>query len=138
MLACDQPYVPLFFPPMSPAAQSENRYMVKSVLHCSQILACFRNTGEALPLKEIAVRSGLPKTMAFRLLYTMTSCGMVDKVGKNLYQTRIHPLKNKLYRLGYAAQGQQSQFSMTVSASLKRAAEANGIELICLDNRYCP
>src|SRR5215472_7168559 len=125
------------FPPMSPAAQPENRYLVKSILHCSQILASFRNTGEALPLKEIATRSGLPKTMAFRLLYTMTSCGMVDKVGKNLYQTRIHPLKNKLYRLGYAAQGQQSQFSMTVSASLKRAAEANGIELICLDNRYC-
>jgi len=137
MLACDQPYVPLFFPPMSPAAQSENRYMVKSILHCSRILACFRNTGEALPLKEIAVRSGLPKTMAFRLLYTLASCGMVDKVGKNLYQSRIRPLKNKLYRFGYAAQGQPSQFSMTVSASLKRAAEADGIELICLDNRYC-
>src|SRR5215469_8495259 len=127
----------VFFPPMSPAPHPPNRYLVKSILHCSQILATFRTTGEALPLKEIAVRSGLPKTMAFRLLYTLASCGMVDKVGKNLYQSRIRPLKNKLYRIGYAAQGQQSQFSMTVSASLKRAAEADGIELICLDNRYC-
>src|SRR5215471_6675190 len=131
------PPLAVFFPPMSPASHPPNRYVVKSILHCSQILACFRNTGEALPLKEIAVRSGLPKTMAFRLLYTLASCGMVDKVGKNLYQSRIRPLKNKLYRFGYAPQGQPSQFSMTVSASLKRAAEADGIELICLDNRYC-
>jgi hypothetical protein len=27
------------------------------------------NSGEALPLKEIVLRSGLPKTMSFRLLY---------------------------------------------------------------------
>ena len=123
---------------MNATTQASNRYLVKSILHCSQVLASFRNPGEALPLKEIATRSGLPKTMAFRLLYTLASCGMVDKVGKNLYQTRIRPLKNKQFRLGYAAQGQPSQFSMQVSASLKRAAEAEGIELICVDNRYCP
>jgi len=123
---------------MNATTQASNRYLVKSILHCSQVLASFRNPGEALPLKEIATRSGLPKTMAFRLLYTLASCGMVDKVGKNRYQTRIRPLKNKQFRLGYAAQGQPSQFSMQVSAGLKRAAEAEGIELICVDNRYCP
>jgi ribose transport system substrate-binding protein len=41
-----------------------------------------------------------------------------------------------LYRLGYAAQGQDSQFSKEVSASLQRAAAAEGIELISVDNRY--
>jgi len=105
-------------PAMNAATQVSNRYLVKSILHCSQVLASFRNPGEALALKEIAARSGLPKTMAFRLLYTLAACGMVDKVGKNLYQTRIRPLKNKQFRLGYAAQGQPSQFSMQVSASL--------------------
>lgn len=122
---------------MSSVSQPDHRYLVKSVVHCSQILAAFRNTGEVLSLKEIASRSRLPKTMAFRLLYTLASCGMVDKVGKNLYQSRVRPSKTKLYRLGYAAQGQKSRFSMEVSASIRRAAEAEGIELLCVNNRYC-
>ena len=122
---------------MSPVADSRDRYLVKSIVHSSQLLTAFRSSGEALPLKEIAARSGLPKTMAFRLLYTLERCGMVDKVGENLYQSCVRPLKQKLYRLGYAAQG-EFPFSNEVSASLQRAAAAEGIELISLDNRYSP
>jgi IclR-like helix-turn-helix domain-containing protein len=44
---------------------------------------------EALPLKEIAARSGQPKTITFRLLYTLEKCGMIDKVGENLYLPEI-------------------------------------------------
>jgi ribose transport system substrate-binding protein len=109
---------------------------VKSIVHASQLLTAFRSSGEALPLREIAGRSGLPKTMAFRLLYTMEKCGMVEKVGENLYQSCVRPLKHRLYRLGYAAQGTDYQFSQEVSASLQRAAAAEGIELISLNNRY--
>ena len=113
-------------------------YLVKSVMHCSQLLSAFRISGEALPLREIAKRSTLPKTMAFRLLYTLEKCGMVEKVGENLYRSCIRPYKQKLYRLGYCAQGTEYGFSKEVSASLRRAAEAEGIELICLDNQYNP
>ena len=121
---------------MSPTSQSRDRYLVKSIVHSSQLLTAFRSSGEALPLKEIAARSGLPKTMAFRLLYTLEKCGMVDKVGENLYQSCVRPWKQRLYRLGYAAQGTDYQFSQEVTASLQRAAAAEGIELISLDNRY--
>jgi ribose transport system substrate-binding protein len=100
------------------------------------LLTAFRSPGEALPLKEIAARCGLPKTMVFRLLYTLEKCGMVDKLGQNLYQSRVRPWKQRLYRLGYAAQGTDYQFSREVSESLQRAAAAEGIELICVDNRY--
>jgi len=74
--------------------------------------------------------------MAFRLLYTLERCGMVEKVGENLYQSCLRPWRQKLYRLGYAAQGTDYQFSREVSASLQRAAATEGIELISLDNRY--
>src|SRR5436853_4941365 len=121
---------------MSPNAPSRDRYLVKSIVHSSQLLTAFRSAGEALPLKEIASRCGLPKTMVFRLLYTLEKCGMVDKVGQNLYQSRIRPWRQRLYRLGYAAQGTDYQFSREVSESLQRAASAEGIELICVDNRY--
>src|SRR5437588_10514312 len=115
---------------------SRDRYLVKSILHASQLLTAFRTPGEALSLREISSRCGLPKTMVFRLLYTLEKCGMAEKVGQNLYQSRVRPWKQRLYRLGYAAQGTDYQFSKEVSESLQRAAAAEGIELICLDTRY--
>ena len=117
-------------------AASRDRYLVKSVVHSSRLLSAFRTSGEALPLREIAGRSGLPKSMSFRLLYTLERCGMVEKVGENLYRSCLRPFKQKLYRLGYAAQGTDYQFSKEVSTGLQRAAQAEGIELICVDNRY--
>ena len=111
-------------------------YLVKSVVHSSRVLSAFRASGEALPLREIAGRSGLPKSMVFRLLYTLERCGMVEKVGENLYRSFLRPFKQKLYRLGYAAQGADYQFSNEISTGLQRAAAAEGMELICLDNRY--
>src|SRR3981189_1100092 len=116
---------------MATVSDCRDRYLVKSIVHSSQLLTAFRSSGEALPLKEIAARSGLPKTMAFRLLYTLERCGMVDKVGENLYQSCVRPWKQRLYRLGYAAQG-EFPFSKEVSASLQRGAAAEGIELISL------
>lgn len=121
---------------MSQPLPSRDPYLVKSVVHSSKILTAFRSAGEALPLREIASRSGLPKTMAFRLLYTLEKCGMIEKLGANLYQSSFRPLKQRLCRLGYAAQGTDYQFSREVSTSLERAAQAEGIELISLDNRY--
>ena len=111
-------------------------YLVKSVIHSSKILSAFRSAGEALTLKEIVQRCGLPKTMCFRLLYTLEKCAMVEKVSTNLYQATFRPSKQRLCRLGYAAQGTNYQFSREVSASLERAAREEGIELIALDNGY--
>jgi ribose transport system substrate-binding protein len=121
---------------MNSAPQGRDPYLVKSVIHSSKILSAFRSAGEALPLREIVARSGLPKTMAFRLLYTLEKCGMIEKLGANLYQSNFRPLKQRLCRLGYAAQGTDYQFSREVTSSLERAAQAEGIELISLDNRY--
>src|SRR6059036_3725978 len=123
---------------MSDEAVARDPYLVKSVVHASRLLSAFRSSGEALPLKEISARSGLPKSMAFRLLYTLERCGMIEKVGENLYRSSVRPFKQRLYRIGYAAQGTDYQFSKEVSAGLQRAAAAEGVELICVDNRYSP
>jgi ribose transport system substrate-binding protein len=123
---------------MSDEPRSRDPYLVKSIVHSSQLLRAFRASGEALPLREVAKRSGLPKSMVFRLLYTLEKCGMVEKVGENLYQSCLRPFKHKLFRFGYAAQGTDYQFSKEVSAGLQRAAAAEGIELISLDNQYNP
>src|SRR6476659_8013543 len=124
--------------PVSTNSQPAPRdsYLVKSVVHASQLLLAFRSSGEALPLREISSRSGLPKSMTFRLLYTLERCGMVEKVGENLYRSFLRPFKQRPYRLGYAAQGTDYQFSKEISTGLQRAAAAQGMELISVDNRY--
>src|SRR3954453_9141070 len=121
---------------MNSAPQSRDPYLVKSVVHSSKIFSAFPTSGEAPPPREIALRSGLPKNIAFRLLYTLEKCGMVEKLGANLYQSSFRPLKQRLCRLGYAAQGTDYQFSRDITSGLERAAQAEGIELISLDNRY--
>src|SRR5438477_460361 len=123
---------------MNSETRPRDPYLVKSVVHSSRVLSAFRASGEALPLREIAARSGLPKSMTFRLLYTLERCGMLEKVGENLYRSSLRPFKQRLYRIGYAAQGTDYQFSKEVSAGLQRAAAAEGVELICVDNRYSP
>jgi ribose transport system substrate-binding protein len=123
---------------MSRETGRRDPYLVKSVMHSSQVLSAFRSSGEALPLREVSARCGLPKSMAFRLLYTLERCGMVEKVAENLYRSHLRPFKHKPYRLGYAAQGHDYQFVKEVSTGLQRAAAAEGIELICVDNRYSP
>jgi len=115
---------------------ASDRYLVKSVVHAAQLLSAFRSTGEALPLREISARANLPKSMTFRLLYTLERCGMIEKAGENLYRSHVRPFKQRPFRLGYAAQGTDYHFSKDVSTSLQRAAAAQGLELICLDNRY--
>src|SRR5215813_553517 len=121
-----------------PPVERRDPYLVKSVVHSSRVLSAFRSSGEALPLREVSARSGLPKSMTFRLLYTLERCGLIEKVGENLYRSSLRPFKQKLYRLGYAAQGHDYQFSKEVSAGLQRAAALEGIELISVDNRYNP
>jgi ribose transport system substrate-binding protein len=123
---------------METGTPARDPYLVKSVVHSSKVLSAFRSSGEALPLREIAGRSGLPKSMVFRLLYTLERCGLIEKAGENLYRSHLRPFKQKLYRLGYAAQGTDYQFSKEISTGLQRAAAREGIELICVDNRYNP
>ena len=119
-------------------APAHDRYLIKSVVHSSKVLAAFRTSGEALPLREIVARTGLPKSMVFRQLYTLERCGMVDKAGENLYRSQLRPFRQKRYRLGYAAQGTEYQFSKEISVGLQRAAAHEGLEIISVDNRYSP
>ncbi len=123
---------------MSTPARARDPYLVKSLLHASKLLSAFQASGETLRLRDVAARSGLSKGMAFRLLYTLEKCGMVEKIGENQYQSCIRPLRQRRFRLGYAAQGADDDFSRDVSEGLAAAARAEGIELLCVDNRYNP
>ena len=121
--------------PTGSSAGRINRYVVKSVLHASEVWSAFRFPGEVLRLRDIVARSGLGKEMCFRLLYTLHECGFLEKVGENQYRIAFPLGGHRRFRIGYADQDRSSSFSRQVIGGLVRACEEAQIELIMLDNR---
>lgn len=117
---------------------NHSRYIVKSLVHATEVLASFHSPGEVLRLRDVVSRTGFNKGMCFRLLYTLHQCGFIEKIGENNYRLTAELSRRRKYRIGYAAEGQDSSFPREVQAGLVAAAEAAGIELIVVDNRYNP
>jgi ribose transport system substrate-binding protein len=111
---------------------------VKSILHASRVLESFQAPGDVLRLRDVVGRTGYNKGMCFRLLYTLHQCGFLDKVGENHYRLASEVRRRRLYRIGYAAQGQHTSFDREVRDGLVRAAEREHVELLTVDNRYQP
>jgi ribose transport system substrate-binding protein len=119
-------------------SSNHTRYMVKSLVHASHVLESFQSAGDILRLRDVVARTGFNKGMCFRLLYTLHHCGFLDKVGENHYRLASEVRRRRLYRIGYAAQGQDTSFDREVRLGLVRAAEREHIELLVVDNRYQP
>ncbi len=109
---------------------------MKSLVHAARVLDAFETPGDVLRLRDVVARTGFHKGMCFRLLYTLHQCGFLDKVGENHYRLASEVRRRRLYRIGYAAQGQETSFDREVAAGLARAAEREHIELITVNNRY--
>ena len=116
---------------------NHSRYVVKSISTLA-VLESFQVPGDVLRLREVVIRTGYNKGMCFRLLYTLHQCGFLDSVGENSYRLTSEVLRRRLYRIGYAAQGQESSFDREVRDEPGAAAEREHIELITVDNRYQP
>jgi len=117
---------------------NHSRYLVKSLVHASRVLEAFQSAGDVLRLRDVVARTAFNKGMCFRLLYTLHQCGFLDKVGENHYRLASEVRRRRLYRIGYAAQGQDTSFDREVRTGLVRAAEREHVELIVVDNRYQP
>jgi ribose transport system substrate-binding protein len=113
-------------------------YIVRSVVHASQILNAFASPGEVLRLRDVIQRTGYGKGLCFRLLHTLHHCGLLEKVDETRYRLVSGLRRHRRYRVGYAAQGQDSSFPREVHTSLLRAAEREDVELIVVSNRYQP
>jgi DNA-binding IclR family transcriptional regulator len=59
----------------------------------------FYDTDEVLTLGQLVERSGLSKTTCFRLLKSLVTGGMIERVGKGAYRSRVQPLANRYSNL---------------------------------------
>lgn len=110
-------------------------YLIKSLVHAAGILRVFEQPGEALSLRDVMDRTGYGKGMCFRLLYTLRHLGFVEKVDRR-YQLVIPVPRPRRFRIGYAAQGQDSSFAAEVHEGLLAAAAREQVELLVVNNRY--
>ena len=112
------------------------RYIVEAVARACDVLEAFRTDGETLRLCDIADRTGLSMSTAFRILYTLERRGLVEQSQNRAYRLNLRPLKRRKYKFGYGSQSSEFSFSRTVSESIQRVAFEEGIDLTVLDNRY--
>jgi ribose transport system substrate-binding protein len=112
--------------------------VAEAVVRACALLKAFRHEGELLALRDLVGRTGLSKTTAFRLAQSLVRGGLLERSGKNAYRSLVRPLGGHGFRLGFAAQGTDSEFSREVSASVQRAADREQIPLVTVDNRYSP
>ncbi|HVW86022.1 MAG TPA: substrate-binding domain-containing protein [Bryobacteraceae bacterium] len=116
--------------------QNSDRYICQAVARACDIIDCFQTPEDRLRLSEIAAKTGLSTSTAFRILHTLEQRGLVLRVGERQYQLRIHPAKRRKYRIGFAGQTQEFSFSRSVAESVKAASAKADIDLLVLDNHY--
>ena len=113
-------------------------YTVRSVIRAAAILKAFSSSHEVLTLRAVAENTKLDKGTVFRLLETLVEAGLVDRAGKQGYQSRLQPVLTRRFRLGYASQSNLLPFTGIVTDSLMRAASAAEIDLVVLNNQFSP
>jgi len=113
-------------------------YLVKSIVHATQVIQAFREPGEVLRLRDVVARTGLGKGMCFRLLHTLNRCGFLERAGESRYRVAGEARRRNRHRIGYAAQGQDTSFPREVQQGLQAAAHREDLELVVVDNRYQP
>lgn len=124
--------------PLRRNGPGSRRQRLQTVRRACSLLKAFADEDERLTLGEIAARTKIEKTIAFRLVHTLEDEGFLRKVDARRYCLNIRLLSRKKFRLGYAAQSLDSPFSSTVSEGLSRAAAKYQVDLIAFDNHYSP
>jgi ribose transport system substrate-binding protein len=119
-----------------PGRGESERYICQAISRACDVIDAFETPTEQLRLKEIAERTGLSASTAFRIVFTLEQRSLLTRVGEKLYQLNIRPPKRRSYRIGYAGQSQEFAFSRAVAESVKEAAPQADIELLMLDNHY--
>lgn len=119
-------------------AKKADKYSCRTISRACDVLEAFRDPGELLRLKEVALRTGLSAATAFRILFTLEQRGLVGRVGDRRYRLNIRLPKRRRYRIGYAGQSKEFAFSRTVAEGIVQAAAKAEIDLLVLDNRYSP
>lgn len=117
---------------MSPNAK-KRLYLIPILTKALDILELLQTENQPMVLEEIHNRTRISKTTVYRILKTLAHRGYVGRTADRHYRHLAGPKK---LRFGFGGQSAEMPFSEAVTASLRAAATAVGIDLMVLDNRY--
>jgi ribose transport system substrate-binding protein len=115
----------------------KSQYKLETVARACSILRLFEDDRQTLSLTEVVERTGLERTICFRLLRTLVDEGLLRHSDRRKYATNVRILSGKHFRVGYASLAYDSydSFVSSVDKGLRWAAASRPIDLIELENR---
>ena len=108
-------------------------YLIPILSKALDILELLQKESQPLPLEAIYQRTRISKTTVYRILKTFVHRGYLAQSQDGLYRVVSRPKK---VRFGFGSESADMPFSEAVTASLKAAASASGVDLLILDNEY--
>jgi ribose transport system substrate-binding protein len=111
-------------------------YLLETVSRACDVLKCFEDSEESLKLRDIIRKTKVNKTIAFRIVHTLAARGLLERQANLSYKSKFTLTGHSRFRIGYAAQAEESSFSAAVTAGIRLAAARQNIELVFLDNCY--
>lgn len=111
-------------------------YILETVSRACGVLQCFPDGEVSLKLRDIVQKTGLNKTIAFRILHTLVERGLLERSIDLDYKAKFTLTGYSRFKIGYAAQSGDSSFSAAVTAGIRLAAARRQIELIYMDNHW--
>ena len=119
-----------------PGDSPREPYLCQAITRACDVLEAFGDNGEHLRLRDVADRTGLSVSTAFRIMTTLERRGLISRASDRRYTLNISRPKRRRYKFGYAAQSREFAFSRAVGEGLTTAAAAANIDLIVVDNQY--
>jgi ribose transport system substrate-binding protein len=116
-------------------AKVKNRrlYLIPVLTKALDILELLQTESQPMVLETIHKRTKISKTTVYRILKTLVHRGYVGQGADRHYRHIARPRK---LRFGFGGQSAEMPFSEAMTASLRQAAVAVGVDLLVLDNHY--
>jgi ribose transport system substrate-binding protein len=108
-------------------------YLIPLLTKALDILEFMQNKNQSMTLEFIHRQTRVSKSTAYRVLKTFVHRGYVSLSPDLQYRLVTRPKK---LLFGFAGQSSEMPFSNEVTASLRKAAESAGVDLLLLDNKY--
>ncbi len=112
-----------------------SQYRLETVARACTILRHFSDSQQSLSLGEVVERTGLERTIVFRILKTLEEEGLLRRPEGRRYFSNFNLTTQKRFRIGYASQNRDS-FSQAVTQGIRWAAGRHQIDLIEVENLY--
>ena len=115
--------------------EKNTQHRLATLARACTILRQFADARQSLSLTELAERTGLERTIVFRILKTLEDEGLLRRPEGRRYFSNVTIETQRRFRIGYASQNNDS-FSQAVTQGIRLAAGRQQIDLIEMQNQY--